>query len=166
MKVIEWTTENKLTYNVKKTKAIFYSSSGNIRLPVIYFQDTKVELDNKLEYLGVTLDTKNMFLEHVKKIRRKVQRIGNKLWVISRKEWGTKPEILKLIYRAAIKPLVLYAAEIWGVKANDTRIIKQLDAIQRPFLLAITRSYRTTSNVALQVLAGEPPLYIEAALIH
>lgn len=51
------------------------------------------------------------------------------------------------------------------MKAKDTRLEKQLNAIQRPFLLAITKAYRTTANAAIQVLSGEAPLSIEASVI-
>jgi hypothetical protein len=39
-------------------------------------------------------------------------------------------------------------------------------ATQRAFLLGVTRAYRTTSNVALEVLAGCVPPHIEAAARH
>ncbi|XP_035209699.1 uncharacterized protein LOC118184161 [Stegodyphus dumicola] len=44
------------------------------------------------------------------------------------------------------------------------RKAKMLNSIQRPFLINITRAFRTTSTNALQVLAGVRPLSIEAEI--
>ncbi|XP_035210780.1 uncharacterized protein LOC118185093 [Stegodyphus dumicola] len=44
------------------------------------------------------------------------------------------------------------------------RKAKILNSIQRPFLINITRAFRTTSTNALQVLAGVRPLSIEAEI--
>jgi hypothetical protein len=60
----------------------------------------------------------------------------------------------------------LYGAGVWGERSEDTRIQKRLRAAQRSFLLGITRAYRTSSNVALEMLVGCVPLHIEAASAH
>ena len=49
-----------------------------------------------------------------------------------------------------------------GEKASDSRIIKTLNATQRPYIRAISRAYRTAPNCALQVLTGIPPWHLEA----
>ncbi|GBM75475.1 hypothetical protein AVEN_54075-1 [Araneus ventricosus] len=42
----------------------------------------------------------------------------------------------------------------------------KLNTIQRPFLLALTGSYRTTKTSALQVILGIPPLQIQQDVSH
>ena len=63
--------------------------------------------------------------------------------------------------KGAVAPVVLYAAEIWGQNAKSSKFKKTLRAIQRPFLLAITGAYRTPNDL-LEVVAGTPPLHLEA----
>jgi hypothetical protein len=74
--------------------------------------------------------------------------------------------LVVVCYDGAIRPALLYGAGVWGERSEDTRIQKRLRAAQRSFLLGITKDYRTSSNVALEVLAGCVPLHIEAASAH
>ena len=67
-----------------------------------------------------------------------------------------------MILRGAVWPAALYTSEVWGGRGRDSRIRKGLKALQRPFLLAITGAYRTAPSSALEVLAGVPPLHLEA----
>ena len=95
-----------------------------------------------------------------KKVNSIIGIIGKRLRAGSNK----KQDLLKTIYENVVKGTILYGAEIWGEKANDSRVKKQLDAIQRPFLLGICRAYRTAPTSALQVLAGIVPINIEACI--
>ncbi|GBM76517.1 hypothetical protein AVEN_102300-1 [Araneus ventricosus] len=40
-------------------------------------------------------------------------------------------------------------------------IVRKLSTIQRPFLLAISGAYKTTSTAALRVILGIPPLHLQ-----
>ena len=73
------------------------------------------------------------------------------------------PEILKAIMDRAVRPMILYGAEIWGGRYQDQRISKALDTAQRPYLKHIARAYNTAPTAALQVITGTPPWNLEAA---
>jgi hypothetical protein len=79
-----------------------------------------------------------------------------------RKDMGNRAEN----FEGNFRPALMYGAEIWGEKAEDPIIRRHLRAAQRAFLLGVTRAYRTTSNVALEVLAGCIPPHFEAAARH
>lgn len=64
------------------------------------------------------------------------------------------------------KPAVLYGAEIWGVRARDSRVSRLLVAVDRMFGLAVVPAYRTVSTDVLCVLAGLVPLSILATELH
>ncbi|XP_035228473.1 uncharacterized protein LOC118200615 [Stegodyphus dumicola] len=66
-----------------------------------------------------------------------------------------------LLYSAVAEKIMIYGAAIW---ANPMTCRKQkiLQSSQRPFVLAITKAYRTTSTAAAAVLAGLIPLPIKA----
>ncbi|XP_023244857.1 uncharacterized protein LOC111642713 [Centruroides sculpturatus] len=55
-------------------------------------------------------------------------------------------------------PIATYAAEAWCERANNCHAIRKLQATQRKLLIRITSAFRTTSNKALQVLAGTLPM--------
>ncbi|XP_035218697.1 uncharacterized protein LOC118191941 [Stegodyphus dumicola] len=55
--------------------------------------------------------------------------------------------------------MVSYGAAIWAFPMQG-RKIRHLSALQRPFLLSITRAFRTTFTDALNILAGVLPLHL------
>ena len=160
----KWAWENKAKYNLEKTYAIFIEAKRKIRPPIIKMDNTIINLGKTIKYLGIKIDTKLLFIEHVKMIRKKVNSIIGIIGKRLRAGSNKKQDLLKTIYENVVKGTILYGAEIWGEKANDSRVKKQLDAIQRPFLLGLCRAYRTAPTSALQVLAGIVPINIEACI--
>lgn len=127
-----------------------------IRPPVIQMGDIRVDLQESLRYLGVIFNKSRNYSEHLKRVREKTIKIANKYINITRKSYGNSQECLKLIMEKVTKPAVLYAAEIWGQTADKAANINVMAAIQRPFLMAIVKTYKTTSTAALHVLSGMP----------
>ncbi|XP_057664441.1 uncharacterized protein LOC130903290 [Diorhabda carinulata] len=157
----KWAENQKLTYNKDKTEIMFIPYKTT-RQPRLKMDGHTVQIKDNIEYLGLTIDTGLLFLDHIKKVRKKTSDIASKLIAVTGRKWGRKPLILRHIYEHAIKPMVLYASEIWGHRYKDSRIIRQLRATERPYLLAITKAYRTTPTSALHVLAGVTPLQADA----
>ncbi|XP_035229176.1 uncharacterized protein LOC118201229 [Stegodyphus dumicola] len=73
--------------------------------------------------------------------------------------WGLNPHILKILYNTVTEKIVTYGAAVWALPMQG-RKVKHLQSIQRPFLLNITRAFRTSPTNALAVLAGILPLSI------
>ncbi|KAJ8912283.1 hypothetical protein NQ315_016781 [Exocentrus adspersus] len=109
------------------------------------------------EYLGVTIDRKLNWIEHVAKIRERTKEVSLRMFMMGRRKWGDRKFVLKALYEGMVCPMVLYTAEILGEKARDTRIRRHLRATERPFLRAISRAYRTAPTAAMAVLAGVAP---------
>ncbi|XP_072400355.1 uncharacterized protein [Diabrotica undecimpunctata] len=161
----KWAKTYKLKYNSDKTEVMFIPHRPT-RPPRLRINNQIITPSENLKYLGLTFDTGLLWLDHVKMNRQKAADICHKLFIIAGKDWGRTPKMLKAIYENAIKPMLLYGAEIWGKRAKDTRIAKQLAAAERPFLRAITRAYKTAPTAALHVLAGTTPLNIDAFAIY
>lgn len=156
-----WERESGVRYNDNKTEAMFITAGGNIRPPTIKIDGTAVHMRDSIHYLGLTIDKKLNFIEHLKGVRAKVDQTTVKILGIVRRRWGNKVNIVRDIYNRAVRPAITYGWEIWGERARDSRIQKQLSAIQRGYVLAITGAYRTAPTAALCVLAGIPPLHLE-----
>lgn len=163
-----WSKDAGLEYNRRKTKMMFIpgrrGQRRDARPPRIKIDNEAAILEDNIKYLGITIDSKLIFLDHLKEVRSKAQLLANKIYVVAGKTWGTSSRTRKEIYERAIVPMIMYGAEIWGVKALDARLKVQLNAIQRPFLLSITKAYRTAPTTALQVIAGTCPLHIRARI--
>lgn len=83
-----------------------------------------------------------------------------------KKKLGKDRRLQKEIYDKIIKPAYLYGCEIWGGRGEDSRIIRHTNAAQRLALKNIIHAYNTTPTASLQVLAGTPPLIVEAKERH
>lgn len=143
----------------------FICSSLNVALrpppppPRITLHGRYLKRDYHLRYLGLYFDANLSWTYHLNTIFDKTQIIYHRLLRIAGKTWGISPSVRKKLYLIKIEPIILYGVQIWWRWGGNERMKILLDKIQRPFLLAITRSFRTVSTRALQVMAGVPPPY-------
>ncbi|KFM78874.1 hypothetical protein X975_27026, partial [Stegodyphus mimosarum] len=77
--------------------------------------------------------------------------------------WGLNSHIMKMLLTTVVNKIITYGAAIWALPMTARKVCT-LNAIQRPFLINITRAFKTTSTNALQVLAGVTPLPLQAEI--
>ncbi|XP_035214013.1 uncharacterized protein LOC118187844 [Stegodyphus dumicola] len=92
-------------------------------------------------------------------LKKKTLGIAQQLKFMKGHEWGLNPYIQKVLYKTVIEKIVTYGAAVWSLPMQG-RKIKHLLSIQRPFLLNITKAFRTSPTKALCVLTGLPPLHL------
>ena len=88
----EWATENKLTFNVDKTKAMLFTIRKNCKKPNLYMNRKKIEYVDTFKYLGVTIDNKLRWTNHIENQVKKAKAtlmIGRKM--IGR-DWKIRPK--------------------------------------------------------------------------
>ena len=112
--ISEWLARNKLQHHHTKTKVMIIGSTYNLRNKVY---DPKVILNGKLiprtksfECLGVHLDEKLAWDEHIDKICNK---IGAGIAVMKRIKPFVPPNSLQMIYKAMIQPHFDYCSPLW-----------------------------------------------------
>ncbi|GBN20167.1 hypothetical protein AVEN_137824-1 [Araneus ventricosus] len=76
------------------------------------------------------------------------------------KSWGVPLIHRTTLYKTVTERVLSHGAVAWCLEPT-VRIARKLSTIQRPFLLAISGAYRTTSTAALQVILGIPPLHLQ-----
>lgn len=163
---MEWATENKMSYKVKKTQVMFVRAGKQIREPVVRMGSEKVELSESVMYFGVVIDRMTNWGEHMLYVRKKIQKVASKFVNLGRRKWGKRMEILKILYERVVVPMVMCGAEIWGEKAGTERMQKALRAVERPYLRAMTGGYRTAPTAAFAVIAGYVPLEVRARTLY
>ena len=116
---------------------------------------------HSLKYLGIILDTKLTFKDHINYITDKCSRLIFALSKSAKLTWGLGHEALKTIYTGAILPLLQYGAPIWintlAKASYKTKLIRD----QRLMNIRIAKSYRTVSNEALCIITGLIPIDIK-----
>lgn len=111
-------------------------------------------------YLGITLDQKMSFTRHAqaqaKKANKMIQNISRILPNIS-----AAKQRKRLPLSNATHSLLLYGAPVWA-----NRMSRQgwtiLSKVQRRAALRVASAYRTVSNDALLIVAGIPPVELQA----
>ena len=102
---------------------------------------------------------------HIRMIQDKGAKVFTAFAKLAATEWGLTSPTLDKYYRSIFLPMASYAVGAWGDKL-DVRSTRQVNIAQRQVLLKTTKAYRTTSTLALQVLAGVLPLDLELQLLY
>lgn len=162
-----WALRNKLEYSIRKTEMMFVPHArAPVRQPRFQIGDVVVQTQGSIKYLGTIFDRCGNWTAHTKHLRGKINQMAQRTFYIAGKNWGMDKSVREAIYDNAIMPMFMYGAEVWGQKARSALNRRNLDALQRPFLLAIGGAFRTAPTSAMQVLLGKPPLHICAAERH
>ena len=153
-----WGKKRRLTFNAAKTQAILITK--RIKHPEIEFEidDQTIKTGERLVYLGLLIDKNLNFLEHVKARITSGKRALSFLNRICAKTFGLSVANAKMIYKAAIVPLVLYACEIWAALPRKAEIERRLRSFQRSCAIAVTKSWRTIRTETAVMMLNELPL--------
>jgi ribonuclease HI len=160
-KITKWAEDNKIMFNEQKSKVMVITRRENTDVS-IYLNNCPLEQVNSIKYLGVILDNKLNFREHLISTARKCTTLIHTLSKSAKLNWGLQQGALNTIYKGAILPLLTYAAPVW-IRAMETNYNKTLyTRVQRLINIKIAKAYRTTSNEALCILTGNAPIIIKA----
>ena len=135
----QWGSSVKLTFSPGKTKAVAFTHQA--ARTIISMSSVQIPFENSFKLLGVTIDSKLNFVPHVRIVLGKASIIFKNLCKFVRPTWGVHAENVRTIYKQVIKPIITYAAEIWGQ-------VVQLDYIKREL--------RWTSRRPSITLGGRP----------
>ncbi|GFW97730.1 putative epidermal cell surface receptor [Trichonephila clavipes] len=113
----------------------------------------------ELKYLGVVLDSKFCWKQHVLHLSNKCEKILLGLNKVARNSFGIKSNVSSLIYKQGIVPFICYGSQIWG-SALKKKIYCLLRKIQRRILLRVISGYRMISYKAVFAISGFPPIDI------
>jgi hypothetical protein len=129
----------------------------------IYLKNKLLEHVKTIKYLGIIIESKLNFREHLIYTSTKCSKLIHALSKSAKQSWGLKHEALNTIYKGAILPLMLYGVPVWiGVMAKKCNKILYT-RVQRLMNIKIAKAYRTTSGEALSVLTGITPIEIKVA---
>lgn len=151
-----WATRTKLHFNNNKSEALFFGKINQQR-PAFRTENGFIYCKDAITYLGVVLDHKLNWKDHIKKTALKTKEISNKIAAAARLTWGFRGESAALLYEGAVRPATTYACSVWegGMKVREAR---QLLSAQRILAIKAARAYRTVSTEAALVLGKLTPI--------
>ena len=78
--------------------------------------------------------------------------------------WGPKPNLVKWMYTAIVRPRILYAYHAWGHKATKPEIATALQKINNLTCKMITPVRHTTPRKSLEIIYDVIPLNLQGDL--
>jgi hypothetical protein len=163
-KVLTWAKNNKLTFNEQKSKVMVITRrkrKENKEISV-YTNNKPLEQVQKIKYLGIIIDSKLNFRDHIIHISSKCNKLVYALSKSAKQSWGLSHAALHTIHKGEILPLLLYGAPVW-IEALEKECNKTIyNRVQRLMNRKIAKAFRTTSNADLCILTGLTSVVIKA----
>src|SRR5436190_23182398 len=121
-----------------------------------------------MRVLGVWVDPKLQWKEHVQQATRKGNAAFNALSRITASTWGPSMRRSRLIYSAVVRLTMLYGSQVWSTQGNGEPLpnttTKLLQKVQSQCLRKITGGYKRTPAAALERETMIPPIVLYTEL--
>ena len=151
----------KIRLNMNKTEFIVFSKST---LMLNRAEADQIVLDNYrfnwkpvVTYLGMDLDRKLLFRNHIEKVVKKAETLAYKNFYCLLKRRSNVPIDTKInIYRSIIRPVLTYACPVYCNCAN--RHLNKIQICQNKILRMILDSPLYTTNLEIHSLAKIPTI--------
>ncbi|GBN34116.1 Putative protein in type-1 retrotransposable element R1DM [Araneus ventricosus] len=153
-----WCSENELAISTEKKNYILFSKM--VRSPKITWNGNKINRVKSFRYLGIHVDDRLNWLEHINKQGEKAIEMQQNLNRIAGGNWGISQIHRWTLYKTVIERMLVHGSSAWCLNLTF-KMKRKLSSIQRPFLLYISGVYRTTPTAALQTILGIPPLHMQ-----
>lgn len=140
-----WLEKWRIKINVDKCQAVLYTkrySQYRYMPPQLSLYGHNIEWKNEAIYLGVTLDKKLLFKQHIQNTLGKAYGTLKLLYPILNNHNKIRINTGLTIYKALLRPVLTYASPIWGHAARTH--IKKLQVFQNKLLYMITKLPRVT----------------------
>lgn len=116
-----------------------------------------VEVGRSMKYLGVMLDSRMSFRDHLEYVGRKVGVVTRALGRLMPNFRGPG-ERKRRLYADVVRSVILYTASVWcEALSASVRNREKLDGLMRVTNLRVIAGYRTVSLAASSLLARSPP---------
>ena len=127
-----WAVKEGLNISPHKTAMVPFTSRGKIEgLEPLKLHGKDLKMLDEVKYLGVTLDSRLNWNQHLQKIIRKTQTNFALVRRICGRKWGLRPNMVHWLYIRVIRPSILYGALVWWPKVTHKTTKTQLVRIKK-----------------------------------
>ena len=121
----------KLSVNLKKTKIMVFNKLGRIFDLRIPFEGKVIEPCSRYDYLGTTFTPSGSFSLGRKTVYKKASRAMFSFLSEINLRAGTQPSTIQKLFRALVRPILLYNCEVWGafLKSKNNTSFEKFQAI-------------------------------------
>lgn len=155
--VSNWMDKNHLRLAPEKTEAVLLTKRTKMKPIHFDIQEVRITPKKSVKYLGVWLDSKLSFSEHIHRTLEKVERTVSALSSLMPNVGGPKMSKRRILACVA-QSQILYGAPVWYTATDNKCLNRKLMRIQRLMSIRVISAYRSISAEAAGVIAGIPPI--------
>ncbi|KAL1138740.1 hypothetical protein AAG570_008802 [Ranatra chinensis] len=150
--IIHTLNQYKINVNTNKTEAILFTNSKS-QPEHIKIRDKIIPFSPQIKYLGLTIDKKLTWKEHLKTVNKKaLTKLGRNYSLLRSDELSQQLKLL--IYKLVIRPTMTYACPVWHTAAKTHT--QKLQTTQNKCLRVATNLPRRTNTAQLHSNLGIP----------
>ena len=154
----DWGRTCGLHFNPEKSVAVVFSRRRKpLPLP-LKIDGRPIEYKSTVKYLGITLDSKLHWTPHITEKITKAKRYLAQVAVMTRRNWGPKPKLMRWAYLGIVRPMLCYGAMIWGHRAPALEA--KLRRVNRMAINTFASFPKSTPTAALEIMLDVMPLHI------
>ncbi|GFV41087.1 RNA-directed DNA polymerase from mobile element jockey [Trichonephila clavipes] len=133
----------KIKINVDKTIAVLFTNRKTQPTPPTLYS-TQLQWSQSTKYLGLTLDKKLTWKQHIIQTRDKFRRAQRSIFPLIGRNSELNLYNKLLLYTAVLRPILTYGSPVWGYAANSN--IKILEVAQNSLIRNIVKANRYARN--------------------
>ena len=159
----KWAKEHGSKFSLKKYQLTHYSWRRNDEHKLdlqLGNQIVKAKLHSK--FLGVIMDHKLLWREHVNKLKERATKSITGLTKLAGSTWGGCVLSIRRLYEAIVIPQITYCCSVWytppGEEGHKRWMLEDFRNIQARALRVVTGAFRATAKSALDIEAYVLPI--------
>ena len=133
-----WATQWLVKFNPNKTEAILFSLKQIDRIPNLVFEDTNIQFVENHKHLGVTLNNKGQWNDHIDSILQSASKV---IGLMRKLKFTLNRKSLNQIYLSYIVPILEYSCIVWdGCSDSCAESLQKLQNEAARIVTGLTRS--------------------------
>ena len=148
VKLKNWFNKNKLSLNLKKNKFMIFSNMKKDEI-VLSIDGVNIERVYEFRFLGVILDDKLTWKNHIAYVKGKV---AKSLFILNKVKYDLDVSILRMLYCTLVLPYFIYCLEVWG-NTYKSNIIPMIMLQKRALRIIYKEDFRAHTT-RLFMLSG------------
>ncbi|GFO12498.1 RNA-directed DNA polymerase from mobile element jockey [Plakobranchus ocellatus] len=154
--VQKWVSDNGFRFSALKTICVHFHRQRIYTEPALHVDGQLIPVKGEATFLGVILDHKLSFANHVKYLKNKCLKVLNLLRVVGHTDWGADRATLLKLYRTLVWSKLDYGSVVYG--SAKKHVLRALDPIHHQGLCIALVAFRTSPIKSLYAEAAEPSL--------
>lgn len=151
-----WSLQTGFSFSQEKTVAMHFCRKRCHTEPKLVLNGNVIPLVERHKFLGLTLDKKLTWKDHIMQLRKRSLSAVNILKTVSNHHWGADRKTLLQLYRSLVRSIIDYGSIVYCSATKS--LLQSIEVVQNQALRICTGAFKSSPIKSLQVDANEPSL--------